>query len=236
MKIRNIVVLFFILHFVNFTSLSQTDFDIIIQKELYTPDRDIINGTSWSNSMVYKGHPYCGSSQWKTGDVVFNGETYSDLSINYNIVEDELILFDEKKGNEKYIKLNKRLIEEFTYFDESESTTKSFIHKELVLGDGKEFFEKVYSGTVSFYIRHKKWIKKNIGEGYMGTLYTNNNFYIGDSAGVHLFRKKGRLLDILGSSKELNKYIRKENLKINKKHPEDIVKLLMHFENLSQTN
>ncbi len=235
MKIRNVVVLFFILHFVNFTSLSQTDFDIILQKELYTPSRDIINGTSWSNSMVYKGHPYCGSSQWKTGDVVFNGERYSDLNINYNIVEDELILFDEKKGNEKYIKLNKRLIEKFSYFDDSEKTTKSFIHKELVLSKGKEFFEEVYSGTTSFYIKHKKLIKKQIGGTYMGSLYSDNTFYIVDSAGVHSFRNKGRLFDILGYNKELKKFIKKENLQINKDHPKDIVKLLMYYEILTQT-
>ncbi|NQU52940.1 MAG: hypothetical protein HQ522_10425 [Bacteroidetes bacterium] len=233
LKVWNVVVLFFALHLTYFVSFSQTDFDNFLKHELYSTSRSIVNGTPWTNSLLYRGHPFCGSNNWKTGDVIFNGERYPDLEINYNIVEDELILFDNKKG---LVKLNKRLIEEFTYIDESESTTKSFIHKELVLGDGKEFFEKVYSGTVTFYIKHKKWIKKNIGAGYMGTLYSNNKLYIVDAAGVHLFRKKGGLLDILGSSKELNKYIRKENLKINKKHPEDIVTLLMHFENLSQAN
>ena len=213
---------------------AQTTFNTIINGDLYTSGKSIVNGIAWTNSVAYQGNRFCGSSNWKDGSVLFNGILYSGLKINYDVLEDELILYDETSGAEKYIQLNKDLIEQFSYADES--NTKTFVYKEIDSSKGKEIYEEVYKGEISFYIKHKKSVKKEIGTLYMGKLYDDNTFYLYDAQQTRSFKNKKKILQILGYSKELKTFIRKENLIIHKNYPNDIVRLLVYHQSLTKAN
>src|SRR5210317_2047575 len=108
---------------------AQDSFNKLVTSELYTSRRSVVNGISWTNSVAYQGNRFCGGSNWKEGSILFNGRLYSGLKINYDVLEDELILYDETPGAEKYIQLNKKLIEQFSYTDENK--TQTFVFKEL---------------------------------------------------------------------------------------------------------
>lgn len=213
---------------------AQTSFNELVSSDLYASGRSIVNGISWTNSVAYQGNRFCGSSNWKDGSILFNGRLYSGLKINYDVLEDELILYDETPGAEKYIQLNKKLIEQFSYTDEN--TSQTFVFKELNAAKGKEIFEEVYNGEVSFYIKHKKSVKKEIGTVYMGQLYDNNIFYLHDSRQSVAFKNKKKVLDILGNSKELKDFIRSEHLKIHRNYPNDIVRLLVYYQTITKAN
>ncbi|MCY1722773.1 hypothetical protein OU798_20655 [Prolixibacteraceae bacterium Z1-6] len=231
--LRIIRYLFSILIFLPFFVCSQNTFDELIEQDLYANQRWIVNGVAWTNSSSYKGNRFCGSSKWKLGEVVFNGKEYFSVWINYDVLEQELILYDEKPGSEKYIKLNRQLIESFSYEDQGE--TKMFVVEELVPGNGTQIYEKVQSGAISFYIKYRKSVKNEIQGDYLGKIINNNIYYLVDEQGVHAFKNKKQVLDILGNTKALKKYIRKENLVINRKKPEDIVRLLVYNELLTPT-
>jgi hypothetical protein len=230
LKAQEFLFYIMLLLLVHLNGLTQPVFDEIVDQELYTSQRSIVNGIAWTNSVKYMGNKFYGSSQWKSGEVKFNGKLYLGLQINYDILEDKLILFDGKSGEEKYIEINKKLIEMFRFQDDN--ITHTFVNTELIPTKGKEFYEEVYTGPCSFYIKHKKTIKKEIGPVYMGKLYDGNIHYLTNNTGVHQFKNKKTILQILGNSIELKKYIRKENLKINRKHPNDIVRLLVYNESL----
>jgi hypothetical protein len=225
-------ILFIFSIYINGTA--QTTFNSIINDDLYTSGKSIVNGIAWNNSVAYQGNRFCGSTKWKDGTVLFNGRLHSGLKINYDVLEDELILFDETPGAEKYIQLNKELIKQFSYTDKN--TTKIFVYKELNLSKGKEIYEEVYKGEVSFYIKHKKSVKKEIGTVYMGKLYDNNTLYLQDAQQSYSFKNKKNILHILGDSEELKTFIRKENLRIHKNYPNDIVRLLVYHQSLTKTN
>ena len=213
---------------------AQDTFNELVSSELYASGRSVVNGISWTNSIAYKGNRFCGSSNWKDGSILFNGRLYSGLKINYDVLEDELILYDETPGAEKYIQLNKELIEQFSYTDEN--TTQTFVFKELNASKGKEIFEEVYKGEVSFYIKHKKSVKKEIGTVYMGKLYDDNTFYLHDSQQIFAFKNKKKVLDILGNSKEIKDFIKRELLRIHRNYPNDIVRLLVYHQSLTPAN
>jgi hypothetical protein len=213
---------------------TQTTFTSIINDDLYTSGQSIVNGLAWTNSVAYKGNRFCGSNNWKEGSVLFNGRWYSGLEINYDVLEDELIFYDETPGSEKYIQLNKDLIERFNYIDEN--TQRNFVLKELSSEKGKEIYEEIYRGAVSFYIKHKKSVKEEIGTKYMGKLYDSNTFYLDDGQQSYSFKKRKKVLEILGNSRELKTFIRKENLRINKNHQNDIVRLLEYYQSLIKAN
>lgn len=213
---------------------AQNSFNDLVTSELYASRRSVVNGISWTNSVAYQGNRFCGSSNWKEGSIHFNGRFYSGLKINYDVLEDELILFDETPGAEKYIQLNKKLIEQFSYTDGNK--TQTFVFKELNTSKGKEIFEEVYKGEISFYIKHKKSVKKEIGTVYMGKLYDDNSLYLYDSQHSFAFKNKKNVVNILGNSKEIKDFIRREHLKINRKYPNDIVRLLVYHQSLPQAN
>lgn len=213
---------------------AQNTFQEIIEDNPFKLQRSIVNGVSWTNSVLYKGNRFCGSSNWKKGEVLLGDKLYKDVLINYDVVDNELILFDDKVGDEKYVKLNKELVSKFQYTDNKE--LKTFVKRTLPNTKGEDFYEEVFKGTVSFYIKHKKSVNKEIGTVYMGKLYDSNTLYLVDKNGANTFHSKKKLTQLLGNSKLLKKYIREHNLSINKENPSDIVLLLNYNEELTQSN
>lgn len=234
LKIRGQLLFILFMFSLLLTGTAQTTFNTVINGDLYTSGKSIVNGIAWTNSVVYQGNRFCGSSNWKDGSVLFNGKLYSGLKINYDILEDELILYDETPGAEKYIQLNKRLIKQFSYTDANE--TKTFVYSKIDPSKGKEIYEKVYEGEVSFYIKHKKSVKKELYDIDMSKLYDNNSYYLCTPTDAYSFKNKKKVLQILGNSKELKNFIRQENLRIHKNHPNDIVRLLVYHQSLTKAN
>lgn len=213
---------------------AQNTFQEIIKNDPFTSERSIVNGVSWTNSILYKGNRFCGTGNWKKGEVFLGGKLYKDVLINYDVVENELILFDDKRTDKKYVKLNKELISRFQYLENNE--LKTFVKTKLPNTKGEDFYEEVFKGSVTFYIKHKKSVNKEIGTIYMGKLYENNTFYLVDKNEAYTFHNRKKLTQLLGNSKLLKKYIRQHNLSINKNNPSDIVFLLNYNEELIQSD
>lgn len=233
-KIRSILLVLFAYLLLCGNALCQHTFDEAINQELYLSERAIVNGTSWTNSVRYEGNRFCGSKEWKTGQLSFDGKKYKNLLINYDLLEDEIILYDDIPGKEKYIQLNKGKIDSFQYIDNGQ--IKQFVNIELQASAGKEIYEVLYLGKVSYYLRHKKSVQKQIGTTYMGKLYDSNIHYLKTENGSFSVRNKKRVLEILGHSKELKKYIRQHGLTISPKKPNHIIQLIRFSETLSTTN
>lgn len=207
---------------------SQTSFNEIIEDELYAGKRSVVNGSTWKNSVAYRGHRFLGDKHWKTGDVVFNGKRYTNLQLNYDIVEDDLILYDEQDDNIRYINVNKRFLEEFSYEESGRKYT--FIYSNFLSPSQKEIMEVRHVGPVSLYVKHRKDIRKQIGPVYMGTYYVNTQLYLKKDNKMYHVRNKKSILSVLGNEKELKKYARSKALNIDKHHPNHIVQLLVYNE------
>ena len=231
LKIRSLLLLFFVFVLCGRYVSAQNTFSEVIDQELYLSERSVVNGISWTNSVRYKGNRFFGSKEWKTGELTFDGKKYEGIKINYDLLDNEIILFDDVPGNEKYIRLNKTKIDSFRFFDQG--SIKHFESIYLNESEGKEICQRIYRGKVSYYVRHKKAVQKEIGTVYMGRLYDSNIHYLVDEKGAHSFRKKKKVLEVLGGQKELKKYIRSNKLMISPKY----VTLLLRFaETLKTTN
>lgn len=219
-----------------FTGFSQSGFNEIKEMELYTSKRSIVNGTPWYKANVYKGHQFFGSEYGKIGEILYQGKWYTDILMNYNILENEILIIDENKENTRWIKLNKKFIDSFSFIDKENQKKSSFVYTELEENAGKDFYEIVYAGTVSFYIKHKKSVRKQIENNYKGVLYPNNQLYLKKDGQIFHFYSKSKLLDVLGNKKVLRSYISKTRLKINKKNTEDIAALLVYYDGIKTKN
>lgn len=233
-KIRSILLILLLCILCSKYATSQSTFNEVINQELYRSERSIVNGVAWTNSVRYQGNRFFGSKDWKTGHLSFEGREYRNLQINYDLLDDEIIMYDAIPGQEKYIQLDKTKIDSFSFFDNGSS--KHFVSLQLNGSEEAIICERIYKGEVSYFERHKKAVQKQIGTTYMGRLYDNNTHYLKNDRGIYSFRTKKRVLEILGNSKELKKYIRKHGLNINPKSPNDIVMLIRYSETLRTVN
>ena len=234
LKIRSILLILFVCIVCGKHVFSQHTFTEVTDQELYLSERSIVNGISWTNSVRYKGNRFFGSKEWKTGELTFDGKRYKNIQINYDLLDGEIILYDDIPGKEKYIRLNKTKIDSFQFVDQG--LVKHFESIQLKTSESKEICQRIYKGKVSYYVRHKKSVQKEIGTVYMGRLYDSNTHYLVDENGAHSFRKKKKVLELLGNPKELKKYIRSNKLSISPKYPNDVIMLLRFAESLNATN
>ena len=115
---------------------------------------------------------------------------------------------------------------------------RHFVNVELDPFKDKAICEVLFQGKVSYYVRHKKGIKKQIvktetGKIYAGILYDKNTHYLKNDSGTFSFRNQKMLLELLGNSKTLQKFIRKKGLTIKTRYPDDIIELLSYNETLN---
>ncbi len=91
------------------------------------------------------GHPFLDQKEFKSGFVVFRGKAYKDLSINYDLFNQQLILSREYEGVLQMNLLDTQFVSEFYLKD------KRFILADSQ-GGAPQFFQAISeTGTISCY-------------------------------------------------------------------------------------
>jgi hypothetical protein len=68
----------------------------------------------------------------------------------------------------------------------------------------------------------------------MGKYTALYKYYLDTGQGFSSFSSKSQLIKLLANNRaEMTRFIRKQKLKINKKHPEDIVTAIKYFDGLN---
>lgn len=213
---------------------SQNDFSDIEESHLYSSELEIVNGTKWYYQNKFKGHPFWNEDHLFKGSVVFNGESFSDLALKYELVENELILTKKVDGRSRALKLNEKFVDSFTL--EESGVNKSHLFKKLKLPgvDGVKYYHVVYKGETSCYIYHSKTINNRVSGNYLGRYLYHPEIYV--TAGekyVKCKNKKAFLRIFEDHKKLLRTYMRKNNVSFDSERPDDIAKVLKFYDNLS---
>ena len=110
------------------------------------PDYNLLNGRQ--NNIPYSGtsHPYFHSDQYRPGSLLLNGEAYDSVTINYDIVDQQVILQSpDNSGQIIKIVLNRELIDQFKI--------DGLTFRLMSLPEtGSSFFQVVSSGDISCYL------------------------------------------------------------------------------------
>jgi hypothetical protein len=159
-----------------------------------------------------KGFPFFQSAGMLKGDVFYDGSLYHDVSMQYDLEEDNLVISDYS-GN-VFIRLVKEKVQYFII------DGHRFVHLGAGAGlpaDG--FYESLYNGKLNAYARRQKKTIQALNpadEGYR--LY--NTWLVEKQGAFFTVAGEGSVLEILSDKKDLlKKYIRSDKLKF-KKTPE----------------
>jgi hypothetical protein len=225
---------FFIACLLSIQSINaQNCLDILKSNPLYSNSNDIVNGRKWIYTSGYTGNPMLEENYWPKADILYNGIHFKDIHVNYDIFRDELIVYYPEKGQERYIVINKDHFSGFSFNDSLLQRKRLFEYTELAGIGGKALYEKIPVNKVSFFIRPMIKFDATPSQRILGKYSAYNLYYLNTGKGFTSFRSKRELLILIADKKtEVNKFIRKQNLKINNKHPEDIVATINYFDGL----
>jgi hypothetical protein len=223
-----------LLHDAGNNELARSIEDDLLNLGLYSFSKDIVNGTKWTYQKKYKGNPFLAEAYWPKANLVYRGFQYTGFHINYDLHDNNLILLYDDNNDKKYVVLSNKYLESFSYEDTISSKEHRYEYIRIPGTDDKELYEKVYGGKTSFIIRPMCEIKFEPADNFPGEYIRSYEYYIEVEGKYERFHSKKTLLNTLNRNvPEVKKYIRKNRLKINRKHPENIVQVLKYFDEIA---
>jgi hypothetical protein len=151
--------------------------------------------------------------------------------LNYDVLKNEIIVFHSQKGKDKYVVLGIDDLSGFSFTDTVWNRKHLYEYTELSGIKGKALYENASTGKISFYIKPVKTVEIK-AEG-QGTYSDSYEYYIDVGNGYNSFRSKSQFIKLLANhSSELNRFIRKNKLKINNRQPDNIISVLRYYDGL----
>jgi hypothetical protein len=201
--------------------------------EPFAAAKDIVNGTKWVFQKKYRGNPFIAEDYWPTAVLVYGGIRYPECILNYDLYSDQLILLYDDGDSKKFIVLSKDHLESFSYTD-TINRKEHFYECFKLPGTGeRELYEKLYEGKTALIIRPECEINFERSGMYLGEYLRSYKYYVWVDGRYEHFHSRKTLLEALKRNiPDLKRFIRKNRLKINKLHPENIVTVLKYFDEL----
>lgn len=213
--------------------LAQNCLDVLHSNALYANSNEIINGSKWISDKKYSGNPMLEELFWPKADILFDGVHYKGIRMNYDLYNNEIIIYYAEKGQEKYFVISKDKLSAFSYADTIIQRNRLFEYKELPGIEGKVLYENITFGKTSVFIKPMKKVEQTSGESKEGKYFSYFEYYFDTGNGYASFRSKRQFIKLLANhSTELRRFIRKEKLKINHDLPENIIAVLKYFDGL----
>ncbi len=208
---------------------------LLLEKNpLYSHQKDIINGIKWVYEMKYRGSPFLSEKYWPTATVEYDSREFTGVRMNYDLYTGKFIVYIPEKGNEKYVVPSKDRLEGFSYKDSLTGIFRRFRYFQAPGTKEKRLYEVAWKGeSILYLVRRQVNTHTRIANGYLGDYVRGNELYfvMADQSGT--FRNKRSLFILLNSHlPELRKFIRRNKLKINPHHPDDVVPLLKYYEKI----
>ena len=218
--------------FLNKTVIAQLVY--VSEKEFYElkenfdhlngPDYNLLNGRQFD--LPYSGisHPYLNADRYRPGCLLLNGEAYDSVTINYDIVDQQVIL-QSPDNSDQIIKvvLNRELIDQFKI--------DGLTFRLMSLPEtGSSFFQVVSSGDISCYLLWKKKLIRSTVSGNTSYNYSKQSREIYLQREDQLFHVKDKpsFTGIFDEAfqKEIKGFIRREKIRFRNASDEQLGHLM----------
>ena len=195
--------------------------------------------TVFLNQLYYNGKVWVGlyynvygtefiiQDTWYKADVIVNGINFEDVSVKYDVYNDEILT---NYYNKKIITLNNENIDGFTlYIDDEKLKFRNFRDS----GKMKGHYQVIHEGQSKLY---KKWRKKRaqfVIEARYDEFQPDDSILIVINDKLYEVKNRRRLLKIMSDKKsEIKSFIRKEKINPDFSQPSSLVPILKYYDTL----
>jgi hypothetical protein len=190
----------------------------------------LLNGRIWRNQYSkVTGDQFFMTDRYIKGSVTFNGRTFKNLDLKYDIYNDELILSIESYP---VIFMNKEMTDSFSI--EFGNMTYNIINAGTdTLNVLKGYVNVLYNGPSALYVKYIKKIQPLADEGKYDLFYQEHLVYLRKGAGIIPVTGKKKLMNLLDDKKkEIRSYLKKTGIKVIQKDPWTFIPVLEYYDGI----
>jgi hypothetical protein len=187
----------------------------------------LYNGRIWKN--IYfnvEGDQFLFTKSFLPGSVSIRGNKFQDLSIMYDIFNDEILIPFSRGG---VIQLNKQMVDSFSII----FLNKKYRFSKVLIDSIEVYVHTIYKGKSALYTRYTKKIEKFADQGKYDQFYqVNQTLFMRDNK-VHPVTGKRDLLNISQTDRKAVKdFIKKNRIRISGKDPESFVPVIRYLDSI----
>jgi len=178
---------------------------------------------------IQEGHPFFESPVWAPGDIQFEGMTFHDVPMLYDIIKDLVIIQDFHKQNKINLAADK--IQEFTL------SGHTFVH---VVHDASNevrtgFYDRLYNGKIELLAKREKKILEKMANLQISNVVIGENIYYVRKNGVYyLVKNKRTFLDVLkNKKKEVQQYLKKNKIRFKDNFEKAMTVAVTYYDQLN---
>lgn len=190
----------------------------------------LLNGRIWRNQFSkVTGDQFFMTNRYIKGSVTFNGRTFKNLDLKYDIYNDELILSIESYP---VIFMNKEMTDSFNI--EFGNRTYHIINAGTdTLNVLKGYVNVLYNGPSALYVKYIKKIQPLADEGKYDLFYQEHLVYLRKGAGTIPVTGKKKLMNLLDErKKEIRSYLKKTGINVTQKDPWTFIPVLEYYDGI----
>jgi hypothetical protein len=204
-------------------SLKEPMQDTLVENQI------LYNGREWFNLYyMVEGDQFLFSDAFLPGSIIVRGKSFRDISIKYDIFEDEILIPNINGG---ILQVNKEMVDSFNISYQNKLYLFTVMPEDRTLG----YVNILYQGKTSLYVKYNKKIEKLAIEGKYDNFYLLTKTYFVKDSIIYNLTNKRDLLKVLADNKDVIKsFMKKNKIKIIKKNPESFIPVIRFFENLEQ--
>ena len=174
--------------------------------------------------IIQDGHPFFGSQGFVNATIRFDGMTFDEVPTLYDIVRDQVVILDYHR----YYKINLPAdkIEQFELGGHTFVRVVQDSLNEMKTG----FYEQLYQGRATLFAKREKKISQQYSNMEINNVvYSHSFYYIKKGDLFYQVTSKKSLLNILKpKQKEVQQYLKKNNIKF-KKAPEKATLMAVEY-------
>lgn len=191
----------------------------------------LYNGRVWRN-LYYRVEEdqFLFSKELLPGSVTINGKTFKNVSIRYDIYNDEIMT---PTNNGSILQLNKEMVDSFTIIFRNTTYRFTKIQEDSLTGI-KGYINVLYKGKSALYVKYKKEIEILAVDGKYDRFFQTHRIYFLKDVIVYQINSKSDLFKVLNKDKaQIRNFIKKNKLKVSKREPESFVPVIGYYDSIS---
>lgn len=213
-----------------FVSLGQRNAVELYRKAL-GPQSPIYNGSRYAApKQTFEQHPYFFSEDWLTGTVRYDGESFSEVPLMFDLLSDAVITEHLPSGHS--IQLVPGKLEKFSIAGHSfEKIINDSVSNSL---PRTGFYDVLYAGNTKVIASRQKFLREKIEVRVITVTYEERNRYFMFKDGIFFpVRSKGSVLKLLDNRRqELKRFLKREKIIFSDNRELALKRLAEHYDNV----
>ena len=178
------------------------------------------------------GHAFFLVPQYQTGTVTYEGYTYRNAELMYDIIRDELLLLHFDKQTD--IVLDPEKVDTFSFLGHNYINIKEAEAKENNLLTG--YYEALYQGKIALLVKRSKTVNEKITQvGVERSVSQHNRYYLLKDSVYTLLKNKKSLTKLLKSTQSQNQqYISSNQLNFRNDKENAMLSLVRYHDSITK--